>query len=45
LKVEIEHFVDCIQNGIECLTGPEHAKEVVRILCMEQGGKRRSQRA
>ena len=32
LKVEIEHFVDCIQNGVECLTGTEHALEVVRIL-------------
>ncbi len=32
LKVEIDHFVDCIRNGIKCLTGPEHALEVVRIL-------------
>ena len=32
LKVEIEHFVDCIQNGIECLTGPDHARSVVEIL-------------
>ena len=32
LKVEIEHFVDCIQNVVECLTGPEHAKQVVNIL-------------
>jgi predicted dehydrogenase len=32
LKNEIAHFVDCIKNGIKCLTGPEHAKEVVRIL-------------
>ena len=32
LKVEIEHFIDCIQNGVECLTGTEHALEVVRIL-------------
>lgn len=32
LKIEIAHFVDCIQNGTRCLTGPEHAKEVVRIL-------------
>ena len=32
LKVEIEHFVDCILNGTECLTGIEHAKQVVKIL-------------
>ena len=32
LKVEIEHFVDCIQNGTECLTGPDHARNVVEIL-------------
>ena len=32
LKVEIEHFVDCIQNGAECLTGPDHARNVVEIL-------------
>ena len=34
LKVEIEHFVDCIQNGTECLTGVEHAKNVVKILSL-----------
>jgi predicted dehydrogenase len=32
LKLEIEHFLDCIQNGTECLTGVEHAKRVVEIL-------------
>ena len=32
LKVEIEHFVDCILNGTECLTGTDHAKKVVSIL-------------
>ena len=32
LKVEIDHFVDCIQNGIECLTGVDHAKKVIEIL-------------
>ncbi|MFW6103562.1 MAG: gfo/Idh/MocA family oxidoreductase, partial [Bacteroidota bacterium] len=32
LKVEISHFLDCIQNGTKCLTGPEHAKNVVEIL-------------
>lgn len=32
LKVEIEHFIDCIQKGTECITGIEHAKRVVGIL-------------
>lgn len=34
LKVEIAHFIDCIQNGTECITGVEHAKKVVQILSM-----------
>lgn len=32
LKIEINHFIDCIENGTECLTGIEHAKKVVGIL-------------
>jgi predicted dehydrogenase len=32
LKVEIDHFIDCIQNGTKCLTGVDHAKKVVQIL-------------
>jgi predicted dehydrogenase len=32
LKVEINHFLDCIQNGTNCLTGIDHAKKVVEIL-------------
>ena len=32
LKVEINHFIDCIQDGVECITGIEHAKKVVEIL-------------
>jgi len=32
LKVEIAHFLDCITRRIPCLTGPAHAREVVRIL-------------
>lgn len=32
LKVEIDHFIDCMQNGTECLTGVNHAKKVVQIL-------------
>lgn len=35
LKVEIEHFIDCIQNGSKCLTDVKHALEVVRILSNE----------
>jgi predicted dehydrogenase len=37
LKVEIDHFLDCIENGIPCLTGCDHAREVVRILSCEKG--------
>lgn len=32
LQVEIEHFLDCIENGTECLTGTMHALRVVKIL-------------
>ena len=32
LKVEIEHFIDCIEKGTHCLTGIDHAKKVVKIL-------------
>ena len=32
LKSEIEHFIDCIQNGTKCMTGVDHAKKVVQIL-------------
>jgi len=32
LKVEIEHFIDCIINGTNCLTGVKHAREVINIL-------------
>ena len=32
LKVEIDHFIDCIENGTECITGIDHAKKVVQIL-------------
>ena len=32
LAVEVDHFLDCIRNGTPCLTGPDHAREVVRIL-------------
>jgi predicted dehydrogenase len=36
LMVEINHFIDCIVNGTECLTGTEHAKKVVQILSMSK---------
>jgi len=36
LRVEIDHFLDCILNGVDCLTGPEHAKKVVQILSSTQ---------
>jgi predicted dehydrogenase len=32
LKVELDHFIDCISNGAKCLTGVTHAKRVVDIL-------------
>lgn len=35
LKVEIEHFLDCIQNGTQCLTNVKHALGVIRILSGE----------
>jgi predicted dehydrogenase len=34
LKVEIEHFLDCIEKGTKCITGIEHARKVVEILTM-----------
>ena len=32
LKIEIDHFIDCIQNGTQCMTGVDHARKVVEIL-------------
>ena len=32
LKVEIDHFLDCIEGKAKCLTGPPHARQVVGIL-------------
>jgi len=32
LKVELDHFIDCIENGTRCITGIDHAKRVVEIL-------------
>ena len=36
LKMEIAHFIDCISNGAECLTGPDHAVKVVKILSLNR---------
>jgi predicted dehydrogenase len=32
LKVEIDHFFDCVQNGTACAAGVQHAMRVVEIL-------------
>lgn len=32
LMVEINHFLDCIENGTPCLTGVQHAQKVLEIL-------------
>ena len=32
IKVEIEHFMDCIRNGTPCMSGLDHTRKVVRIL-------------
>jgi len=32
LKVEIDHFIDCVEGSIECISGVEHARKVVEIL-------------
>jgi predicted dehydrogenase len=36
LRVEIDHFLDCILDGAHCLTGPAHARKVVQILSSPQ---------
>jgi predicted dehydrogenase len=37
LKTEVEHFFDCIEGNAICITGPDHARNVVGIL---EGAKR-----
>lgn len=37
LKVEIEHFIECVQNGTQCITGSEHALKVVEIMSSASG--------
>jgi len=40
LRLEAEHFLECIVDGIPPLTGVEHARNVVRILeCADLGSK------
>jgi predicted dehydrogenase len=34
LRVEIDHFLDCIEKGTESITGIDHARKVVQILGM-----------
>ncbi|EKD28514.1 MAG: oxidoreductase protein [uncultured bacterium] len=38
LKEEIEHFLDCIEKGISCISGALHAKQVIRILANKLEG-------
>ena len=33
LKVEIDHFFDCIIEDIDCISGLDHARNVIKILC------------
>jgi predicted dehydrogenase len=39
IRIEIDHFIDCMENGTRCLTGVDHAKKVVEILA-SCGGSR-----
>ncbi len=32
LKVECQHFIDCIEKGTECLSGGNHGLQVVQVL-------------
>jgi len=32
LKTEIEHFIDCIINDINCITDPIYAAGIIKIL-------------
>jgi len=32
LKTESAHFLECLRNGQEPLTGPQHARDVVAVL-------------
>ncbi len=39
LRVEIEHFVDCVRGRASCLTGPEHAASVLGVLTLADEGR------
>lgn len=43
LKVEAAHFLECLRSGQQPLTGPKHARDVVRVL--EAGGVSLRERA
>ncbi len=32
LKVEVDHYFDCIEGKVTCIAGPDHARKVVGIL-------------
>lgn len=47
LKVEINHFLDCVNTGETPITGPKHARDVVAIMemvqnALDQGRKHRT---
>ena len=35
IKLEIEHFLDCVVNGTKCMADALHAEKVVNILNMK----------
>jgi predicted dehydrogenase len=37
LKVEIDHFIDCMETDTPCITGIDHARKVVQILAGADG--------
>lgn len=40
LKTEVKHFLSCIIDGTKCISGPEHAKRVIDIICRaDKSGK------
>lgn len=36
LQLEVAHFLECIQDGIPCVSGPEHARNVLEVLSAEK---------
>ena len=39
LQIEVEHFADCIEKGVKCITGVEHTARVVGILSNAQSNR------